>query len=102
MFNSIYLGNDIIRCNPHIKFFQKKLVTKIKNVKLTFSRSGLEIHQNTKNRQPMLIEPLNIKEILIEEDQIGDDAPDTDSMTKKVFNIILVLHKPITELFTNK
>ncbi len=87
---------------PILNFFKKKLVTKIKNVKLTFSRSGLEIHQNTKNRQPMLIEPLNIKEILIEEDQIGDDAPDTDSMTKKVFNIILVLHKPITELFTNK
>ena len=87
---------------PILNFFKKKLVTKIKNIKLTFSSRGLEIDSNTKKKQPMLIEALNIKEISIEENQIADDGPDMDSMTKKVFNIILVLHKPITEQFTNK
>ncbi len=89
--------------NPILKFFKKKCVTKIKDIKLTFSSNGLEINPNIKNsnRKPIFIDTLNIKEICIREQEILKGSG-RDSYTVRMLNIILVLKKSIKEQFTNK
>ena len=89
--------------NPILKFFEKKCVTKIKDIKLTFSSNGLEINPNIKNsnRKPIFIDTLNIKEICIREQEILKGSG-RDSYTVRMLNIILVLKKSIKEQFTNK
>ena len=89
--------------NPILKFFKKKCVTKIKDIKLTFSSNGLEINPNIKNsnRKPIFIDTLNIQEICIREQEILKGSG-SDSYTERMLNIILVLKKSIKEQFTNK
>ena len=89
--------------NPILKFFEKKCVTKIKDIKLTFSSNGLEINPNIKNsnRKPIFIDTLNIQEICIREQEILKGSG-RDSYTVRMLNIILVLKKSIKEQFTNK
>ena len=89
--------------NPILKFFEKKCVTKIKDIKLTFSSNGLEINPNTKNsnKEPIFIDSLNIKEICIREQEIKRES-EHNSYIVKILNIIVVLQKSIEEQFTNK
>lgn len=89
--------------NPILKFFKKKCVTKIKDIKLTFSSNGLEINPNIKNsnRKPIFIDTLNIQEICIREQEILKGSG-SDSYTERMLHIILVLKKSIKEQFTNK
>lgn len=89
--------------NPILKFFKKKCVTKIKDIKLTFSSNGLEINPNIKNsnRKPIFIDTLNIQEICIREQEILKGSG-RDSYTERMLHIILVLKKSIKEQFTNK
>ncbi len=88
---------------PFYMFLEQALVTKIKDVKLTFSSNGLEINPNTKNsnKEPIFIDSLNIKEICIREQEIKRES-EHNSYIVKILNIIVVLQKSIEEQFTNK
>ena len=86
---------------PVFNSLEKKLVTKIKNITLKFSSNGLEIIPDTPKKEHIVIESLNIKEISIREKEI-ERGSGRNSCRVRILNIILILHKPIKEQFTNK
>lgn len=91
----------VLISTPLYIFLEKKLVTKIESIKLTFSSNGLEIYPNKSNKTPIFIENLNISEICIKENEILETNERT-SYKKRFLNIILKLHKPIINQLTKK
>jgi uncharacterized membrane protein len=87
---------------PFFEFLEKKLVTKIKNIKLIFSSNGLKIIPDSPKKEPIYIESLNIADIYLKEDEIVVESSKNSYYKKNILNLILKLHKPITNQFTNK
>ena len=97
----IFIGIVIILA-PIFITLERLLVTKIKNIKLVFSSKGLDIIPDTakNDKKPIFIETLNIAAICVKESEI-EESNGRGSYKKRILNIILRLHKPITNPLTN-